>query len=328
MQQDVLRRFSFDGLPVRGQWVRLTHSLVDAWASHDYPPAVEQLLSEMFAAVTLFADNFKFDGSVSLQTKGFGLLSHSLVECREQKYLRGMAALSSQAEANHAAKTHDSQTVEVNNPDLRSWLGEQGTLAMSLIPSDNPQLNTYQGLISIQAASLEENLQNYFTSSEQLPTHLMFAYTPGEADQQTPTVTGLLLQRLPSTDMATEIELEQHAQGWHTITTLAQTLSTGELAKLPIERLLNSLFSELACRIYEPREIEYRCTCSRKKTDATLLMLGQQDLDDLRHERDTVDVSCELCGHTYTYDAIDLGQLIESTASIVTPNITDDDTVH
>ena len=67
---DLLQRFSFQGLPIRGQWVRLTETLSGIAQYQNYPPDVQALLGEMFAAVTMVADNLKFSGAVSLQSQG------------------------------------------------------------------------------------------------------------------------------------------------------------------------------------------------------------------------------------------------------------------
>ena len=88
---DLLQRFSFSGLPIRGQWIRLDKTLKSLAQYASYPDDVKGLLGEMFAAVTMVADNLKFSGAVSLQSKGDGALTRSLAECRDQHYLRGIA---------------------------------------------------------------------------------------------------------------------------------------------------------------------------------------------------------------------------------------------
>ena len=96
---DRLHRFTFEGLPVRGQWVRLTDTVAAANAVREYPQEIKNLLNQMFAAVAMFADNLKFEGAVALQSRGNGALIRSLAECREHKYLRGIAHLSEEIEA-------------------------------------------------------------------------------------------------------------------------------------------------------------------------------------------------------------------------------------
>ena len=297
--QDLLHRFSFDELPVRGQWVRLNQTLEDAFANHDYPAGLETLMGEMFAAVAMFADNLKFEGAVTLQSSGEGVLSRSLVECRAQSHLRGLAHFDGEPNSTPSPSALD--------PSLRSWLGEKAMLAMSLIP-DDPDQNAYQGLVELRNTKLQLDLEHYFDVSEQLPTRLFLACRT----DPTPCVTGLLLQRLPEDDLANEVQIAEHEEGWSTVCALAETVTEQELLALPVTELLHRLFHELPCRLQPPRNLSFRCTCSRNKTDSTLYMLGSDELTQMLAEQGEITVSCELCGNDYRYDEIDINRLIKS----------------
>ena len=289
---DKLHRFSFDNAPVRGQWVRLETSLAQANATRAYPTAIRDLLAKMFAAVAMFADNLKFEGAVALQSRGNGALIRTLAECREQQFLRGIAHL---AETSQPTPTTD---------DLAAWLrgadGRSGQLALSLIPANGEQ--TYQGLIELSAPTLEANIEAYFERSEQLPTRIVFAVTPAQ-------VTGLLLQRLPSRDKALPGELELDHDAWETITTLAQTLTATELTDLAPQHLLHRLFNQYPCRLHPPRELTYKCSCSRIKSDRTLRIMEAAELQTILQEDGEILVDCEFCAQQYRYDALDIAQL-------------------
>ncbi len=287
---DRLHRFSFDGLPVRGQWVRLQTTIADAHAVKEYPTPIVHLLNEMLAAVAMFADNLKFEGAVALQSRGEGgALIRSLAECRDQRYLRGIAHLEETAVAPSAG-------------NLAAWLGD-GQLALSLIPPPDSQQTPYQGLVELSQPTLASNLEHYFTSSEQLPSRLFLAST-GDS------VTGLLLQRLPTADDATEIRTAADDEAWSTILTLADTLTVEELVDLPAGALLRRLFHEYQCRLHPARELSYKCTCSRAKSDRTLRILDPAELNALLAELGKIDVDCEFCGTRYSYDSIDIGALV------------------
>ena len=292
---DVLHRFSFEHLPVRGQWVRLTDTVAAANESKTYPAAIRDLLNQMFAAVAMFADNLKFDGAVALQSKGNGALIRSLAECREQQYLRGIAHLDE----------HVTAPADANN--LAAWLG-RGQLALSLIPpADSDQVH-YQGLVALEHASLSDNLETYLLNSEQLPSRLYLASSPTS-------VTGLLLQRLPSSDSATEISMAAEDEAWHSIVTLADTITTEELLGLAAADLLRRLFAEYPCRLYPARQLSYRCSCSRQKSDRTLRILDAEEIKSLLAELGEIHVDCEFCGTRYAYDAVDIGELLSRQAN-------------
>ena len=292
---DTLHRFTFDGLPMRGQWVRLQGVLADATANRKYPDAISELLAKQLAAVSMFADSLKFQGAVALQSKGDGALIRSLAECREQHKLRGIAHL-------------DEELPLPGDANLSSWLGN-GQLALSLIDQESGQM-LHQGMIELAHADLATNLEHYFAQSEQLPTLLFFALTEKQTKTETDaSVTGLLLQRLPEQEDASEVQLDLHENAWHTACTLAATLEPAELANLEPTALLRRLFAEFHCRLHPPRNLAYACTCSRGKSDRTLLTLSDEELDGLLVEQTTITVDCEFCAERYHYDAVDIGAL-------------------
>ena len=69
-EHDRLRRFLFEDAPVRGHWVRLSKSWLEAREHQNLPAPVMSLLGESLAAAGLFAASLKFKGSLTLQLAG------------------------------------------------------------------------------------------------------------------------------------------------------------------------------------------------------------------------------------------------------------------
>ncbi len=304
MSQNLLHRFSFRTAPIRGQWVRLDGVLDEMLQRQDYPPAVRVLLAEMLAAVSLMADGIKFKGAVALQSRGSGPVTTALAECRDQKLLRGIARWEGEIPAGH---THEApaERPTVHYGELADLIGE-GRMAITLTPTrekgrDNeggaPDLNSYQGVVSLESGSLAANLEAYFANSEQLPTRLFFAFARD-------TVTGLLLQRLPTPDNATEVELEHQDVLWQEVDILASTLRPGELAELPVETLLRRLFHEHPLTLQPGRALSFSCTCSRERAERMLQALPKEEILELLETQGMVDVTCEVCGARYEYDRL------------------------
>lgn len=289
---DIIHRFSFATGPVRGQWVRLREVLSAANAHQSYPGNVAGLLGEMLAAVALIADGIKFNGAVSLQSRGSGPLTTVLAECRSRHLLRGIA------------RWPDSVAVPATG-SLSALLGD-GQLALSLIPEDRnhtPQA-PYQGLVGITEAHLAGNLERYFADSEQLQTRLFLAGS-GES------VTGLLLQRLPDADSATEIELDQNDAFWAEIRQLSGSVTPLELTELSPKTLLRRLYAEHPLTLRPSRRLEFSCSCNRAKTSAAVSSFGRSELLTLLEEQGEIRVTCEICGEIHRFDHIDVHLLFE-----------------
>jgi molecular chaperone Hsp33 len=282
----LLRRFLFVGAPIRGTWVRLHPNAGELFGWDEQPPEAAALLARMLAATAMIADGLKFEGSVSLQLRGAAGLRRAVAECRQRTDLRGIARV-------EAA------------PDLEAFsaadLKGQGQLAMNLLPDDG---QLYQGLIPLDEASLEENLARYFSASEQVPTWLKLA----AGDDQ---VTGLLLQRLSDEEFASDLILDQNADQWRAVESLAATVQDNELMELPAEALLRRLFPTQTLRLLEPRALRFACTCTSERSDNALRMLSRQELLEQVAAEGRIQVTCEFCGRLYAYDRTDIHLLFE-----------------
>lgn len=297
---DSLYRFSFSQLPIRGQWVRLQSALDSASEYRAYPMPVSGLLGQMLATVAMVADNLKFSGAVALQSRGNGALRRSLAECRHKSYLRGIMHLTDDASFPANAGSDGQQ-------DISAWLGE-GQLALTLLPDEETGMQPYQGLVALEQSDLGKCLEDYFARSEQLDTRLHFA---NDFSQETPSVTGLLLQRLPNRPDASDADIDAAQDAWETLTALSKTITDAELAKLDVQTLLHRLFHEYPVSLQPPKSLVYQCTCSSDRSDTTLMMLGKEDLAALLQEQGEIQVDCEFCGSRYRYDEAAVARVMQ-----------------
>ena len=159
--------FHLPGRPVRGRLVRLG-PLADALLTrHDNHPAVTALAGQALALAAALAGALKFRGSFSLQAKGSGPVPMLIADCTEAGALRGYARVD-------AERFDASAGAEAGAGAL---LGG-GYLAFSC--DQGPDMERYQGIVSIEGGTLAEMADHYFRTSEQLRTHLRLAcaYTP------------------------------------------------------------------------------------------------------------------------------------------------------
>ena len=78
---DSIRRFLFEGAPIRGEIVQLDATWRAVLERHAYPPLLQALLGEMMAASALLSATLKFDGAMLMQVQGTGPLRLLVVEC-------------------------------------------------------------------------------------------------------------------------------------------------------------------------------------------------------------------------------------------------------
>jgi molecular chaperone Hsp33 len=275
---DQLHRFVFEDSPVRGECVRLAATWQAVTERHDYPPPLRQLLGELMAAGALLAATLKFDGLLSLQLQGSGPVKLVVVECTRDHAMRATAKWQG----------------EIAGSGLRSLLGE-GRFVVNLMPGSGQP--GYQGVVGLEGDSVAAALEHYMAVSEQIPTRLWLACDERHA-------AGLLLQQLPSRESR-----DADDDAWPRAAHLAATVSRAELLGLDAPTLLRRLFHQENLRLFEPRPVCFRCSCTRERVAGMLRMLGRDEVLELVAERGEVEVHCEFCNRRYAFDAVDSTQL-------------------
>ena len=297
-QSDNLQRFIFDNASIRGEWIHLTQTWQEVINRRDYPKPVQDVLGQLLAAAGLLAATVKIDGRLVMQVKSTGPLSLMVVECTSDHTLRALAQWDEEATISD----------DISFADLTG----EGTLVICI---EVQGLNKpYQGIVSLDCSSITGMLETYFQQSEQLSTRIWLA-----ANEQS--VSGLLVQQLPSADQESEAEKEH----WSRISQLAATVTAKELLNLEAQTLLNRLFYEEKCRLLAKVELEFACNCSRERVATTISLFGEADAMALLEEQGQVEVACEFCNEHYHFDSADVA-LIFAESGI--SNVFKSDTVH
>ena len=281
---DLLHRFLFERLPVRGHLVRLDASWRAAIEHHAYPDAVAAALGEAMAASALMAGALKFEGRLSLQFEGPGPVRLMLAQCTHRHAIRGVAR-------------HDELPP---HPLTAQGLFGDGKLAVTI--EQDAGSERYQGVVPLVTERLADCLEQYFERSEQLPSRLLLAAGPDRA-------AGLLLQRIAMGEAGSEAERAEADDAWRRIGLVAATVSPKELADLPCRDLLRRLFPEDDIRLFEGTPVYFQCTCSRERVAGILQALGGDEVEALLAERGDVEVRCEFCNRAWRFDAVDVAGL-------------------
>lgn len=275
-QQDARVRFLFEDAPVRGAWVYLQHSVQAMPAFISASPAGKILLGESVAAAALLSANIKLQGRLAIQARGDGALRLLVAESSQNAGVRGVIELDDRAE---------------NTLALRELLGN-GYLAVTLLPDVG---ESYQGIVPLQGARLQDCLAAYFQQSEQLETALWLA-SDGE------TAAGLLLQAMPGA--------QDDLKGWQHVHALASTISNEELLSLSCEQLLHRLYHQETVRVFDAEPVQFQCSCNTQRSAAALATLGREDLLQLFQETPVVKVDCHFCGKIYQYSERDIDKIL------------------
>ena len=279
---DASQRFLFDNADVRGEIVQLEQTLADACEHHQYPQTIKRLLGEAFAAAAMMRATLGTEGTLSLQVEGEEEAAVSL--------------LLVQAEADGSLRGTVRYQREPRQGGLVTLCGT-GRLAITIEPEEGQR---YQGVVGLDEGGLARTLEGCFRDSEQIPTRLHLACDGERAG-------GLLLQWLPPSSGQASSE---DPDAWDRVGYLAETLSDRELLGVDSHAVLHRLFHQETVRVLEPRSHAFRCRCSSGRIAAILRGLGREEVEQILAEEGAVELRCEFCGALYSYDRVDVAQVL------------------
>jgi len=274
--RDSLQRFIFEHAPIRGEIVHLDATWRAVLERRDYPPRVRDVLGELMAAAALLTSTIKFDGRLIMQVQGSGPVSLLVVECTSDRTMRAIAQWDG----------------EVPDAPLSELVGD-GRLAVTIDPLKGREL--YQAIVELEGLSVAEAFENYFARSEQLATRLWLASDTRQA-------AGMLLQRLPDSPLSDD-------EAWIRAVHLGSTITREELLALPVAEIIHRLYHEEDIRLFSRMPVSFRCSCSRRRVETVLRMLGRDEVHSILAEQGSIRVDCEFCGDSYEFDRIDAEQL-------------------
>lgn len=276
-EQDRVRRFLFEQHGIRGVWVKLVDSWQAAKQFQHQPEIALNQLGQALASVTMLSTTVKFDGAMILQAQSDGAISTLVAQATDQYKIRGVV-----------------KCAEDVKGDSLSELFGAGRLVLTIEAGNG---KPYQGIVPLQGENLAAALQMYFEQSEQLKTRLwLFANETHAA--------GLLLQELPVQD--------GQPNDWETIEILANTVTAQEMFDLDCHELLHRLFHEEDVRLFNSEVVEFKCSCSRERIEETLHSMGEEELQSILQERETIEVTCEFCSENYRFNAQDIEALFKN----------------
>ncbi|WP_199609798.1 Hsp33 family molecular chaperone HslO [Flocculibacter collagenilyticus] len=280
---DLLHRYIFDDLHVRGELVQLHQSLADILAGHDYPDAIKVLLAELMAATSLLTATLKFEGDIAVQLQGDGPVKYAVINGNHLQQMRGVARLNENAQL-QGATAH-----------IPSLLGN-GHMVITITPKNGER---YQGVVELTADTLAECLENYFKQSEQLETRL---WLESDTAASSPRAGGMLLQVLP-------VEKQQSIEDFRHLEALTETITKDELLTLEPNQLLTRLYHQDNPKVFEPQKVSFVCGCSREKSEAAIINLGPAEINQLIEEQGAIAITCEYCNTAYQFSEAQLKAL-------------------
>lgn len=282
-----VRAISKDGA-FRGFAAITTNLVQDLQRKHVTFPTASAALGRTATMGALMGLDLKNEKDVvTIQVKGDGPLGEIMVVANGQGHVRGY----------------------VDQPGVMIPLKENGKIDVSggvgegyiYIIRDIGMKEPYRGSSPIVSGELAEDFTYYYSVSEQTPSSIGLGVLVNR--DQILVAGGYMVQVLPGASDEAIDALEKRIMEIPSVTSL---LETG----MKPEEILYRLLGDDA-EVLDTKMVEFRCTCSREKTESMLASIGKKELQEMIEEDGEAEVVCHFCNSKYHFSKQELLSILE-----------------
>ena len=198
----------------------------------------------------------------------------------------------------------------VTNPVVEIPLNAKGKLDVGgavgagtlYVIKDLGMKDPYVGQIPLTTGEIAEDITSYYAISEQIPTICALGVLVNP-DLTVNVAGGFIIQLLPG---YTDAEIDKLEDSVKDIESVTKMLSDG---KTP-EEILRLCLKNYEVEVLYEQEIEYKCKCSRERTEAALMCVGTEDLEEMANDEKGTEVCCHFCDKRYVFTKEDIEKII------------------
>lgn len=284
---DSVLGFTVPGRNARGRVVRMGRTLDAILHAHAYPEPLARLLAEALVLTALVGATLRGDeGQMTMQAQAQGGPVDLLVCDYRGGEVRGYLQF-------------DPARLDEVGPlaGLETIFGK-GYLAITLDQTVTD--DRYQGIVPLEGDRLLHAVEQYFDTSEQIPTLLRVGIERDAHGQWR--AGGLLVQHLPRGEVGgPRLHIERAHPDWEHVQALAATATGAELVDeaLPLDTLVWRLFHEEEIRVVPAVDVVRGCRCSVDYIRTVLARFPEADLVDMRESDGRVKVDCAFCASSF-----------------------------
>ena len=185
--------------------------------------------------------------------------------------------------------------------DVSGYVGTEGFLG---VIKDLGLKEPYATQTPIVSGEIAEDITSYFAVSEQIPTVCALGVLV-DRDWSIKAAGGYIIQLVPPINESAIDVIEKNIRDMQSVTALIESgMTSEEIALKGLEGLNGD--------ILDSWEANYRCGCSRERTERILISLGAKELERLADEQESTEVCCHFCDKKYSFTSEELKELLKS----------------
>ncbi len=289
MNDCIVRAISKDG-SVKAAAVSTRNLVERARSIHHTTPVATAALGRALSGASMMGNALKGEGeSITLQIKGGGPLGTVLVVSDAEGNVRGYVG----------DPSVDLPLRADGKLDVGGAVGHEGTLT---VIKDLGMKQPYVGTIDLLGGEIAEDIAAYFVESEQIPSACGLGVLV-DRDRSVLAAGGYLIQLLPGASEDTIAKVEGGVYAAPSVTSFLRDDPDPA-------HLLQTVMPDFELEFLETSPIEYRCYCSRERTERALLSLGSAELEDILREQGGAELTCQFCDRVHAFTGDELRGMI------------------
>lgn len=181
--------------------------------------------------------------------------------------------------------------------DVSGAVGTNGTL---YVIKDLGLKEPYNGFVPLSSGEIAEDITAYYAVSEQIPTVCALGVLVNP-DLTVKKAGGYIIQLLPAV-MNDENIIGKLEENIRHILPVTAMLEDG----MDIEDIVRKALEGFETEVLYEQEVEYKCTCSRKRIEKAIKSLGKEELISMADEMEEAEVNCQFCNKKYVFSKEEL----------------------
>ena len=271
----LVRGFAFDG-QVRLIGIVTTDIVQDALNIHKLSPVATARLGKLLTAGVIMGSMMKNDtDNLSLMVKGDGPIGNIVVCSNSKGDVKGYVY----------NPYVDVPLTKEGKLDVGGAVGKNGLLSVIKdIGLKEPQ----SGSVNIINGDITEELLEYFTVSEQVPSVIDLGVLVN-SDAKVLVAGGYLLQLMPGVDPAI---IDMIVGRISNLRSISELLKEG----FSIIDILKAISGDDNVVVLEESEPRLKCDCSRERMEAALNTISKEERKKMIEEDGFIEMKCSFCG--------------------------------
>ena len=290
--EDYMVRATAAGGRIRAFAACTTNTVEKARGLHDTSPVVTAALGRLLTAGAMMGSMMKGDEDVlTLRINGDGPVKMLIVTADSKGNVKGYPG---------------NPYVELP-PNSKGKLDVAGAVGKGFITviKDIGLKEPYSGTCELVTGEIAEDITYYFASSEQTPSSVGLGVLV-DKDVTVKEAGGFIIEVMPAAEDGTISDIEKNQSQSTSVTAV---LEEG----LSPEQILDRILGSVGLEVLDRMPVGFSCNCSREKVSAALALIDQKEIDEMIADGKPVEVRCDFCNTTYTFDIPDLLELTPNT---------------